>query len=208
MTFIPWYIFALRLLVPLTILRFPLWGLLGSMMADGLDWMVIGVTSSEMDSVYQFWDKSFDLYFQFFALWVVFQWKDLWAKKVAIISFGYRIFGTIIFLLTGFRWILFLTPNIFDNFVIVCLILFWISKRQKLNLNKMQKWILLALLIIPKTFHEYFQHFLIKQPWEIYSPTQMLGTHNSIIDSMLYGFALYVIPLSAFLIHLKASKKL
>ncbi len=205
MSFIPWYVTLIRLIVPVSILRFPLWGIVASMFADGSDWNLIGIKSKAMDEAYQRWDKSMDLYAYLFTLWIVIQWKDKWAKRIAIGLFGYRMVGQILFFITKWRAILFFFPNLFENFVIVCLIIFWRTRKQKLNLDFGQKGLIMAVLIVPKMFQEYFQHILVKQPWEIYSLgtiTGLLKSPNADIDTWLWITLLYIIPISGLLLFL------
>jgi len=47
MSVIPWYVTAVRLLVPFSILRWPLWGLLASSVVDMYDWKFVQVTTSQ-----------------------------------------------------------------------------------------------------------------------------------------------------------------
>ena len=209
MSYIPWYVTTIRLVVPFLILRFPLLGILASMVADGADWILIGVTSNEIDAVYQNWDKAMDSYSFLFIVWVVWHWRDSWTRSVALGLFGYRILGVVLFWITGTRAMLFFFPNVFENFVIVCLILFGMSKRKKLNLNPMQKALMLSVLIVPKMIQEYFQHFLGRQPWEIYSFGSWLGFQGTalyLINPFLWGTLLYVIPITAFSLYIRRTK--
>jgi hypothetical protein len=174
------------------------------MFADGFDWDMIGIKSVAMDEVYQKWDKGMDSYSYLFILWIVLQWKDKWARNVAIGLFIFRMVGQILFFITGWRTILFFFPNIFENFVIVCLVIFWRTKNLKLSMDRGQKVLMMLVLFIPKMIQEYFQHVLIKQPWEIYSPGKMIGilkTPNANIDTTLWIILLYIIPISLFLIY-------
>jgi hypothetical protein len=62
MSYIIWFLTLVRLAIPILILRFPLLGILVSIEADASDWIFVGVTSSEMNTIYQNWDKAMDLY--------------------------------------------------------------------------------------------------------------------------------------------------
>lgn len=120
--------------------------------------------------------------------------------------FGYRLTGVILFWITGWRSMLFFFPNVFENFVILCLIIFWLSKKKKLNFDPRHKTIMLGVLIIPKMIHEYFQHFLGRQPWEIYpfgtwSGLSSFSAHQ--VDWILWGTLLYVVPMAGFLLYIK-----
>jgi len=204
------YLTIIRLVIPFAILRLPLFGILASIWVDSSDWDIIGVKSSDMDKIYQNWDKAMDLYAFLFIVWVVCQWKDVWAKRVALGFFGYRLIGDILFWITGWRPILFFFPNVFENFVILCLIIFWLSKKRELNFSPLNKTTMLIVLVIPKMIHEYFQHFLGRQPWEIYPFGNWLGlsgfwAHQA--DWILWGTLLYVLPMVGFLLYSKNKMK-
>lgn len=210
MGYIPWYLTLIRLIIPFFILRFPLFGILASILVDCSDWNIIGVKSSSMDSIYQNWDKAMDLYAFLFIVWVVRQWQDVWARRVALGFFGYRLIGDILFWITGWRQILFFFPNVFENFVILCLIIFWLSKKKGLNFGLWQKTIMLGVLIIPKMIQEYFQHFLGLQPWEIYNFGSWLGFNGAVLDQanwILWGVLLYVVPMAGFLQYTRSKTK-
>lgn len=206
MIYIPWYLTLVRLIIPISILRFPLLGILASIAADASDWIFVGVTSSEMNTIYQNWDKAMDVYSFLFIVWVVYTWQNIWARKVALGLFGYRLIGVILFWITGWRSTLFFFPNVFENFVILCLIIFWLSKKKKLNFDPLHKTIMLGVLIIPKMIHEYFQHFLGRQPWEIYNIGNWLGLKDEVSNQanwILWGGLLYIVPMAGFLLYIK-----
>jgi len=205
-SYIPWYLTVIRLIVPISILRFPLLGMLASIEADILDWNFIGVTSGQVNVVYQNWDKAMDFYSYLFVVWIVLHWSDIWARRIALGLFGYRAIGTVLFWITGRPALLFFFPNVFENFVILCLIIFWLSKKKKLNFEPRQKVIMLAVLIIPKMIQEYFQHFLGRQPWELYSLGSWLGLRGTalvVADPLLWGGLLYLVPTLGFLLYIR-----
>lgn len=207
---IPWSLTLLRLIVPVSILRFPIWGIMASIFTDVIDWNIIGVYSKEMDVIYQNWDKTLDAYTYFFIVWIVLHWKDSWARGTALGFFALRMVGQFLFLLTSWRPILFFFPNVFENFVILCLLIFWWRKKASLNLAEAQKWTMLLLLVIPKMIQEYFQHFLGRQPWEIYSLMNLFGLRSLnwvALDSILWGVVLYVLPMAGFLIYLAVVRR-
>ena len=206
MDFIPWYVTLMRLLVPISMLRFPLGGMLASMYADIIDWNIIGVNSIQKNAIYQNWDKALDAYSFLFVVLIVRKWEDVWARKIALGFFVYRMVGDAIFWITGWRPILFYFPNVFENFVILCLIIFLITKKQRLDLDFIQKTVMLAILIVPKMIQEYFQHYLGRQPWELYSIGSKFGFHGTLlnlVDPILWVLLLYVLPMGGFLLYLR-----
>ncbi len=211
MNFIPWYVTLVRLLVPILILFFPLWGMFASMFADINDWNIIGIDTAQKNAIYQNWDKALDAYSFLFVVWIVRKWEDVWARRVALGFFVYRMVGDAVFWITGWRPTLFIFPNVFENFVILCLIIFGLSKKKQLNFDLIEKIIMLVVLIIPKMIHEYFQHFLGRQPWEIYSIGKWFGLHGTAlinIDPILWGTLLYVIPMGGFLLYIRKRNNL
>ena len=209
MSNIPWYLAVIRLIVPIFILRFPLLGMLASIEADILDWNFIGVISGSVNTTYQYWDKAMDFYSYLFVVWIVLRWPDIWAKRIALGLFAYRVLGMVLFWITDKPALLFFFPNIFENFVILCLIIFWLSKKKKLNFEVWQKVLMLSILIIPKMIQEYFQHFLKHQPWEIYSIGSWLGLSGTtlvVADPFLWGGLLYLIPAIGFLLCVRRKK--
>ena len=211
MSYIPWYITLTRLIIPFSVLRFPLLGILAAMFADGADWIIIGVTSLKMDAAYQNWDKAMDLYSFLFIVLVVWAWQDIWAKRMALGLFGYRVIGDILFWITKWRPIFLFFPNVFENFVVLCLIIFWWSKARKLNLDRTQKAVMLGILIIPKMFQEYFQHYLGLQPWEIFSFCSWLGIKGTVViylDPLLWVVLLYAIPMAGYLLYIRKNMRL
>ena len=203
MSVVPWYITVVRLLVPVSILRWSLWGLLASTIVDMYDWKFVSVITDQDMVFYQSWDKAMDLYYWFFVLWIVWLWKDDWARKIAAGLFSYRLIGMMLYWLTQWRFLLFIFPNVFENFVIWCLVLFLLTKKEKLFLTHLQKIIMLTFLIIPKLIHEYFQHFLTRQPWELYDVGRWMGLGGIVqeyVNYFAWGGLLYVVPLAGFLL--------
>ena len=203
MNVIPWYVTVVRLLVPASILCWPLWGLLASTVVDMYDWKFVYVVTDQDMVIYQAWDKVMDLYYWLFALWIVRSWKDSWARKVAVGLFSYRVVGMVLYWLTQWRSLLAIFPNVFENFVIWCLVLFMLTKREKLFLTYLQKIAMLIALIIPKLIHEYFQHFLTCQPWELYDVGSWMGLRGIVqeyVNYFAWGGLLYVAPLVGFLL--------
>lgn len=201
MSVIPWYVTVVRLLVPISILRWPLWGVLAAVVADMYDWKFVSVVTDQDLALYQAWDKGMDFYYWLFILWVVWKWKDIWAKRVAVGLFLFRMIGMGIFWLTQSRLMLFVFPNVFENFVIWCWVLFWLTRKQKLVLSKLQKIFMLLGIGIPKLLHEYFMHFLVKQPWEIYDVGVWLsfdGMVKEYANYIVWGGLFYLSPLVAF----------
>lgn len=198
-----------RLTVPLTILKWPLFGILLSNLADLYDWQFAPVHNEADLKLYQTWDKTLDLYYWLFALVIVFRWKDKLAKRIAIGLFVYRIVGMVLFFATEMRSMLFFFPNIFENFVILYLAYVFIFKDNQMLKRKRDVVLVLALLAVPKIIHEYYLHFLEKQPWEFYNVGQFLGFtgfFEEYTNYFFWGGLFYVLPFIILFFYFKRVK--
>lgn len=154
-----------------------------------------------------------DFYFQLFVLYIVTKFKDPLAKKTAIALLGFRVIGLFLYYLTHERQFLFFFPNLFDNFVVIYLFYVTLTKKEILFTSKKLLFLILATLLIPKIFHEYYLHFRRTQPWDL--PTYDLETYLGITGTIkeygnyiFWGFLLYVIPITiTILILIQKSKK-
>jgi hypothetical protein len=151
----------LRLLVPLTIFKYPLWGTVASLIIDGLDVVIaffLGATNMEG---YHNIDKVLDVYYLSFAFLVSMKW-DKMAKITSMSLFIYRIIGVILFEITQIRLFLFIFNNLFENFFI------FEAARQKyfpkFKLTVKRLVIALLILLIPKMIQEYILHYLELKP--------------------------------------------
>ncbi len=111
-----------RLIVPLLILRWPLGGLIASVIADTLDVVIIAAIRSGMFDDYTSMDKLLDTYMLAFALLVSLRWENPIAKFASIALFGYRVVGVAILQFTDARWVLFVFPSVFDFFYVYHLV--------------------------------------------------------------------------------------
>lgn len=109
-------VLVIRLLVPLTILRWPFWGGVAALAVDFLDFEILNYFYPQGLAGYQNLDKLLDTYYLSFEVYIAFLWLNKRAKRIAFGLFIYRILGVILFMLTGFQKILFLFPNLFEMF--------------------------------------------------------------------------------------------
>jgi hypothetical protein len=158
-------IIALRLLVPLTIFRWPLWGGIAAMLLDGADVILIEqIPGGSFGSHYHFLDKVLDSYYLSIELLVALRWKSPWAKWPAVVLFVYRAIGVVLFELTQRRIMLFIFPNLFENWwlYVVAVERFWPRLYPR---SAKTVAIPLLVLLIPKMAQEYLLHFAEAQPW-------------------------------------------
>ena len=155
----------MRLVVPLSIFRWPLAGILLSIAADASDVMIFEVTGyGFFGGMYHHLDKVFDIYYLFFAWLVARKWHDVLARRTAALLFWWRALGVAAFELTGWRPIFLIAPSIFENFYIFRAVAVKIKPSFAFTARSM----LIALLMvgIPKIAQEYVMHFkYIDQVW-------------------------------------------
>lgn len=110
-------IVGLRLLVPLAIPRYPLPAIIAAATLDGLDLGIFsGVTNVDLTS-YQSYDKALDVYYLTIAyLSTMRNWTNIDAVIAARILIYVRLAGSLLFELSGVRWMLLLFPNAFEYF--------------------------------------------------------------------------------------------
>jgi len=158
-------IIALRLLVPLAIFRWPLWGGVAALLLDGADVILIElIPGGSFGAHYHFLDKVLDTYYLTIELIVALRWRNRWATWPAVALFAYRLVGVALFELTQRRIMLFIFPNLFENWW-----LYVVAVRQS-----RPRWephspasaaVPMLILLVPKMAQEYLLHFAEAQPW-------------------------------------------
>ncbi len=114
-----WLIVALRVLVPLTIPRFPLPGIVAALVLDAIDQTLFqSLTNLQLDG-YQGYDKALDIYYLAIAyVSTLRNWMNQWAFRISRFLFYYRLVGVVLFEIFQLRWLLLLFPNVFEYFFI------------------------------------------------------------------------------------------
>lgn len=117
--FIFWAIVSLRILVPLTIPRYPLPGIIAALALDAVDQTLFqALTTFPLDD-YQGYDKALDIYYLTIAYIATLRnWTNLAALRISRFLFYYRLVGVVLFELTQIRWLLLVFPNVFEYFFI------------------------------------------------------------------------------------------
>ncbi len=159
-------IIAIRLLIPVMILRWPLIGGVASMIADTLDVVLIELIGlGGFGDFYHTTDKLLDTYYLSFELVVSLGWQNAYAKWICAALFPYRVLGVLLFELTGHRVMLIIFPNLFENWWLWCAL-----TKDYLPQFEPKTWraslVALALLLIPKMGQEYMLHYAEVQPWD------------------------------------------
>jgi len=114
-----WAVAGARFLLPLTIPRYPLPGIVASLLLDGIDQTLFQqFTSLPLDN-YQGYDKALDIYYLTIAyITMLRNWHHLFAFKVGRFLFYWRLVGVALFELSGLRPLLLIFPNTFEYFFI------------------------------------------------------------------------------------------
>lgn len=160
----PLIVTCIRILVPLSILRYPLLGGILSMIVDTFDVVMITLLGMGDFTSYHTTDKMLDMYYLGIEAGVSWRWRNSLARNTSIILFIYRLLGFILFEMTKMRFLLLLFPNLFENFYLFYLGYKKILKKDPIT-SKKSLFIVLLILLIPKMIQEYALHFLQLQPW-------------------------------------------
>jgi hypothetical protein len=163
-------VIIIRLLVPLTILRWRITGAIASMLMDAIDVVLVDVLATAFNEPggfgdrYQLVDKWLDMYYLAFELYVSLSWSNVLARNTSIFLFVFRLVGLIAFEATHIRKLFFFFPNLFENFFLY----FIIAERAAPRYLPTKPWhiaLALVLLYIPKVAQEYVLHFAQLHPW-------------------------------------------
>lgn len=150
-------IILLKVLVPASMLKFPLFGLWGNYILDVLDGDIL-LSLGMIDQTYQLIDKSTDFISYFFMLMLGLRWS---IKKVVLVLFIYRIIGQILYFITGNELIFFYFQNFLEPLMMIyALILFRQKDEKKAYLTYKKHFILVwAIVLIYKVWNEWYLHF-------------------------------------------------
>jgi hypothetical protein len=165
------FVIALRLGLPLTILRWPLAGGLLAMLVDATDVVLVDAIASalgqpgEFGPVYAQIDKWLDIYYLSLELIVVLRWAETLPRNAGVLLFVWRLAGVIAFEVTAVRPLLLIFPNLFENFYLYILIVRrWFPKL--IPRSVIQLLLVLAALLIPKEIQEWVLHWEELHPWQ------------------------------------------
>ena len=160
----PLVVIGLRLLIPLAILRYHLAGVIAAATIDAFDVVLLTFIDQGQLSNYHFVDKYLDMYYLTLAAFVCLSWKNTLAKRTGVLLFLYRAAGFTLFEATQIRFLLFVFPNLFENFY-----LFYLGYTKFLRgdpvTSKKRLFVWLAVLLVPKMAQEYLLHVMQAEPW-------------------------------------------
>jgi hypothetical protein len=158
-------VISLRLVVPLLILKKPLAGGIAAMLLDALDVVIVEwFGPGGMGAHYHSIDKVLDLYYLSLEAYVSWGWTERIPRLISLWLFGYRVVGVVLFEIFAWRPILFIFPNLFENWFLFVLIVWRFFPRVRLDTwRRCLVW--LVVLYIPKLGQEYLLHVAEAQPW-------------------------------------------
>ena len=123
-------VLILRIVVPLTILRWRITGAISSMLLDAIDVIIVDILASlfnekpGLGSHYQTYDKWLDMYYLSVEAFVSIKFTNVLARNTSIALYVFRLIGIIAFAVTGeqYRKLIFFFPNLFEYFFLYCII--------------------------------------------------------------------------------------
>ena len=159
-------VIALRIIVPLLILKRPLAGGIVAMLLDALDVVIVEwFGEGGMGPHYHRIDKLLDLYYLGLEAWVARCWTERIPRLTALGLFTVRVLGVIVFEVTNARPALFIFPNLFELWF-----LFYLLRNRFFPGLKLGTWrqtlFWLVILYIPKLGQEYLLHVAGARPWD------------------------------------------
>ncbi len=114
-----WAVVLARVLVPLTIPRYPLPGILAALILDAVDQTIFQALTGLTFEGYQGYDKALDIYYLAIAYIATLRnWTNFAAVRISRFLFYYRLVGVVMFEMLQFRWLLLIFPNVFEYFFI------------------------------------------------------------------------------------------
>lgn len=114
-----WAVVLARFLIPLSIPKYPLPGIIASLALDAVDQAIFKqFTDLPLDG-YQSYDKALDIYYLTITYFSTLRnWPDIFAFRLSRFLFYYRLVGSALFGITQLRALLFIFPNVFEYFFI------------------------------------------------------------------------------------------
>jgi hypothetical protein len=180
-----------RLIIPISILRYPLIGILFAALLDWKDWDFLGVSTDKEMIFYQNWDKVMDLFYLGLAWWTSLSWKDQVAKITSSTLFFIRLAGVpAAFFLD--RGLLLLFPNIFEWFFIFYLLFVTLTKKTKLFTSRIVFILVLSSITIPKLAQEYFMHVRKEFPWVLFDFYNDWGLNTFLPEGIHWSMWIWV----------------
>jgi hypothetical protein len=153
-----WIVAGARFFLPLTIPRYPLPGIIASLVLDGVDQTLFQQFTNLPLEGYQGYDKALDIYYLAIAyISSLRNWANPFALQVSRFLFYWRLVGVALFELTHLRLLLLIFPNAFEYVFI-----FYEAYRLRWDPRRMSKKLMIGaaafIWIVIKLPQEYWIH--------------------------------------------------
>ncbi len=150
-------IILLKVLIPASMLKFPLFGLWGNYFLDVADGDIL-LSLGMSDAIYQIIDKSMDFISYIFMLVLGWRWS---IRKVVVVLFIYRSIGQILYFALGNELIFFYFQNFLEPLMMIYALILFKQKDEKKTYLTYKKHIILiwAIVLIYKIWNEWYLHF-------------------------------------------------
>jgi hypothetical protein len=162
---------ALRLLLPLTILRWPLAGGILSLVVDAIDVVLVDLFAKlfgepgAFGPLYAQLDKYLDTYYLALEVVVARRWQEVVPRRTAYLLFAWRLAGVVLFEITVSRPLLVVFPNLFENYFLYVLVARrWFPRFVPRTVA--HSVIACLVLLIPKEIQEFVLHYEELHPWQ------------------------------------------
>ena len=163
---------AVRLAVPLSILRWPLPGAAAAAVLDAADVVLVDVIARRLNLPVGFGprypqiDKWLDSYYLGIEAFQSRSWPEVRERRVAAALAVHRFVGVFAFEMTGNRRLLLAFPNLFENFY------WYVLANRLLRPGRVLRGFgdtskLLAVLLVPKLVQEWVLHVAEIHPWQL-----------------------------------------
>ena len=199
----------LRLLVPLSILRWPLFGIIASMLLDAFDFHVLAYFGAQ-HLAYDRWDKALDTYYLGIAAYTALSWKDRLARNIGIVLYGYRLLGVILFLITDNRTLLLIFPNFFEFYFIFVLLYIKFANTPILFKGLKSTIPVLFAVMATKILQEYFMHVLKTEPiyyFNIHDLFPIIDELHAILRHIIQLVFTTMLPIAVLIWKIRQSKR-
>ena len=175
-------ILLIRLIAPLAMFRWPLWGAFAAFIADGLDVLIWDLLpGADIPGSYHRLDKYPDMYYLSIMLIVSQTRWEPWPRRISLGLFGWRLLGFALFQATGVRQFLFFFPNAFEFFFVFVSAVYAYFAWYKLTPLRVGVWA--ATLVSFSLVREYFHHW--QRVWDDLVATEVPQTVAEAVLSWL-----------------------
>jgi hypothetical protein len=164
-------VIALRLVLPLSILRWPLAGGILAMVIDAFDVVLVDAIArtlgqpGEFGPFYAQIDKWLDIYYLSLEALVVRRWPEALVRRTTLALFGWRLIGVVLFEVTAVRPLLLVFPNLFENLYLYVLVVRRIAPRL-VPRTAVEMLLVVIVLLVPKLVQEWVLHYEELHPWQ------------------------------------------